>query len=146
MKSNNLVLTLKTSIPYQIKDVHTMSFRKCMIDNKSIIIFFAIQANQGGVIGIILNAQWYEPHSNSQEDIDAIERMQMFQVQWYVLVYWCICNYVILLKTFGSSFVSIFKNQRNSSSSFLKKIRMTKPPIVYVLCTIIAKCIDFNTY
>ncbi|CAN5972809.1 unnamed protein product [Sphagnum jensenii] len=40
------------------------------------------QANQGGVIGIILDAQWYEPYSNSQEDIEAIERMQMFQVQW----------------------------------------------------------------
>jgi beta-glucosidase/6-phospho-beta-glucosidase/beta-galactosidase len=87
MKSNNLVLTLKTSNPYQIKDVHAMSFKKCMIDNKSIVIFFATQANQGGVIGIILDAQWYEPHSNSQEDIEATERMQMFQVQWYVLMH-----------------------------------------------------------
>jgi beta-glucosidase len=78
------------SIPYQINDVHTMSFKKGMIDNKSIVNFFATQANQGGVIGIILDAQWYEPHSNSQEDIEAIERMQMFQVQWYVL---CIDTY-----------------------------------------------------
>jgi len=36
----------------------------------------------GTSIGIILDAQWYEPVSDRQEDIDAADRMMVFQIQW----------------------------------------------------------------
>jgi len=37
---------------------------------------------EGTSIGIILDSQWYEPVSDLQEDIDAADRMMVFQIQW----------------------------------------------------------------
>jgi len=45
--------------------------------------FIGKQAKQGGKVGIIADAQWYVPYSNSPADIEAVERMQAFQVRWY---------------------------------------------------------------
>lgn len=41
-----------------------------------------VQERQKGSIGIILDVQWYEPVSDLQEDIDAADRMMVFQIQW----------------------------------------------------------------
>lgn len=41
-----------------------------------------VMQRQGGSIGIILDVQWYEPISDLQEDIDAADRMMVFQIQW----------------------------------------------------------------
>jgi beta-glucosidase len=40
------------------------------------------QKNQGGKIGIAMNAIWYEPFSNSSEDKLAAERAQSFYMNW----------------------------------------------------------------
>lgn len=48
-------------------------------------IFVARQTKQGGKIGIVADAQWYEPYSDNPWDIAAVDRMQAFQVRWYVL-------------------------------------------------------------
>lgn len=41
-----------------------------------------VTQHQKGSIGIIMDVQWYEPISDLQEDIDAAERMMVFQTQW----------------------------------------------------------------
>lgn len=40
------------------------------------------QTKQGGKIGIVADAQWYEPYSDNPWDIAAVDRMQAFQVRW----------------------------------------------------------------
>ncbi|KEH36808.1 glycoside hydrolase family 1 protein [Medicago truncatula] len=42
------------------------------------------QKNQGGKIGIAMNAIWYEPFSNSTEDKLAAERTQSFYMNWFL--------------------------------------------------------------
>nr|XP_004486131.2 beta-glucosidase 47 [Cicer arietinum] len=42
------------------------------------------QKNQGGKIGIVMNAVWYEPFSNSSEDKLAAERAQSFNMNWFL--------------------------------------------------------------
>ncbi|XP_021821493.1 beta-glucosidase 45-like isoform X2 [Prunus avium] len=42
------------------------------------------QKKQGGSIGMIMNAVWYEPISNSLEDKLAAERAQSFYVNWFL--------------------------------------------------------------
>ncbi|KAG5622869.1 hypothetical protein H5410_008087 [Solanum commersonii] len=42
------------------------------------------QKRQGGMIGIALDIQWYEPFSNSSEDIAAAERARSFYVNWFL--------------------------------------------------------------
>ncbi|KAK6149783.1 hypothetical protein DH2020_017308 [Rehmannia glutinosa] len=39
---------------------------------------------QGGSIGIVMNAVWYEPFSNSTEDKLAAERAQSFYLNWFL--------------------------------------------------------------
>ncbi len=41
-----------------------------------------IQKKQGGSIGIVMNAIWYEPISNSLEDKLATERALSFYMNW----------------------------------------------------------------
>ena len=41
-----------------------------------------MQKKQGGSIGIVMNALWYEPVSNSLEDKLAVERGQSFYMNW----------------------------------------------------------------
>ncbi|CAN4083822.1 unnamed protein product [Withania somnifera] len=41
------------------------------------------QERQGGKIGISLDTQWYEPFTNSSEDIAATERARSFYVNWF---------------------------------------------------------------
>ncbi|KAJ1428758.1 Glycosyl hydrolases family 1, N-terminal conserved site [Sesbania bispinosa] len=42
------------------------------------------QKNQGGKIGIVMNAIWFEPISNSSEDKLAAERAQSFYMNWFL--------------------------------------------------------------
>ncbi|XVF27837.1 hypothetical protein REPUB_Repub14bG0143600 [Reevesia pubescens] len=42
------------------------------------------QKRQGGIIGIVMNAVWYEPISNSSEDKQAAERAQAFYMNWFL--------------------------------------------------------------
>ncbi|KAL6903510.1 hypothetical protein ACP4OV_004323 [Aristida adscensionis] len=41
------------------------------------------QAKQGGSIGIVIAMKWYEPLTNSTEDIRAARRAQSFEVEWF---------------------------------------------------------------
>jgi hypothetical protein len=41
-----------------------------------------LQGEQKGSIGITLDAQWHEPLTNSSEDANAAERMQLFAAGW----------------------------------------------------------------
>jgi len=41
-----------------------------------------VMQRPGASIGIILDVQWLEPVSDLQEDIDAADRMMVFQMQW----------------------------------------------------------------
>ncbi|XP_015065693.1 beta-glucosidase 18-like isoform X1 [Solanum pennellii] len=42
------------------------------------------QKRQGGMIGISLDTQWFEPFSNSSEDIAAAERARSFYINWFL--------------------------------------------------------------
>ncbi|CAI9087789.1 OLC1v1021958C1 [Oldenlandia corymbosa var. corymbosa] len=42
------------------------------------------QKTQGGSIGIVINAIWYEPFSDSSEDKSAAERAQSFFMNWFL--------------------------------------------------------------
>ncbi|XP_022716071.1 beta-glucosidase 46-like isoform X1 [Durio zibethinus] len=42
------------------------------------------QKQQGGSIGIVMNAIWYEPISNSLKDKQAAERTQAFYMNWFL--------------------------------------------------------------
>lgn len=42
------------------------------------------QKDQGGSIGIVMNAVWYEPFSNATEDRKAVERALSFYMNWFL--------------------------------------------------------------
>ena len=43
-----------------------------------------MQSQQGGSIGITLDAPWAEPLSDSPQDLEAAERLRMFVTGWWV--------------------------------------------------------------
>ncbi|KAH9328566.1 hypothetical protein KI387_000674, partial [Taxus chinensis] len=42
------------------------------------------QGDQGGLIGIVISAEWYEPLRNIPEDIEAADRMLAFHNAWFL--------------------------------------------------------------
>ena len=44
--------------------------------------FFAMQAKQMGSLGVAFDVIWFEPKTNSTEDIEATQRAQDFQLGW----------------------------------------------------------------
>ncbi|XP_006652510.1 beta-glucosidase 16-like isoform X3 [Oryza brachyantha] len=42
------------------------------------------QAKQGGSIGIVIAMKWYEPLTNTTEDVRAARRAQSFEVDWFL--------------------------------------------------------------
>ncbi|CAL5031057.1 unnamed protein product [Urochloa decumbens] len=42
------------------------------------------QAKQGGSIGIVIAMKWYEPLTNTTEDILAVRRAQSFELEWFL--------------------------------------------------------------
>ncbi|KAJ4959958.1 hypothetical protein NE237_019868 [Protea cynaroides] len=51
---------------------------------KEFFFIYAIQSQQHGALGISLNVIWFEPISNSTEDIEATQRAQDFQLGWFL--------------------------------------------------------------
>lgn len=49
---------------------------------KLVSFLLSIQKTQGGSVGIVLNAIWFEPISSSLEDKLAAERAQSFYMNW----------------------------------------------------------------
>jgi beta-glucosidase len=45
------------------------------------------QAKQGGSIGIVIAMKWYEPLTNTTEDILAARRAESFELEWYAIFY-----------------------------------------------------------
>ena len=43
-----------------------------------------MKAKQGGSIGIVIAMKWYEPLTNTTEDILAARRAESFELEWYV--------------------------------------------------------------
>ena len=43
-----------------------------------------VKAKQGGSIGIVIAMKWYEPLTNTTEDILAARRAESFELEWYV--------------------------------------------------------------
>ncbi|XLT52961.1 hypothetical protein HN873_045565, partial [Arachis hypogaea] len=41
-------------------------------------------AAQGGSLGIAFDVIWYEPATNTKEDIEAAQRAQDFQLGWFL--------------------------------------------------------------
>lgn len=48
----------------------------------SSVDFFGTQAKQKGSLGVAFDVIWYEPSTNSTEDIEATQRAQDFQLGW----------------------------------------------------------------
>lgn len=59
-----------------------MPFPHRYVNSQHSLFYAAFQKIQGGMIGISLDTQWYEPYSNSSEDIAATERARSFYVNW----------------------------------------------------------------
>jgi len=53
---------------------------------KFLISMANMQATQKGSLGIAFDVIWFEPMSNSQDDIDATQRAQDFQLGWWAYI------------------------------------------------------------
>lgn len=73
-------MSYKSLMQHSLRDIMNetikqfFSLLKCFLLN--------IQKKQGGSIGIVMNAVWYEPISDSWEDKLAAERGQSFYMNW----------------------------------------------------------------
>lgn len=47
---------------------------------------WGFKAKQGGSIGIVIAMKWYEPLTNTTEDILAARRAEAFELEWYVIL------------------------------------------------------------
>ena len=59
-----------------------MSFGLKTLKKDELSYFFAMQAKQQGSLGVAFDVIWFEPKTNSTEDIEATQRAQDFQLGW----------------------------------------------------------------
>ncbi|CAK7344578.1 unnamed protein product [Dovyalis caffra] len=71
-----------------IWDTFTEDFPERIADGSTgqqgIDFYNRYEASQNGQIGITLNARWYEPYSNSTDDINATQRTHDFNLGWFM--------------------------------------------------------------
>ncbi|XP_049382430.1 beta-glucosidase 18-like isoform X23 [Solanum stenotomum] len=104
------------------------------------------QKRQGGMIGIALDIQWYEPFSNSSEDIAATERARSFYFNWFL-------DPIILgrypkemVQILGSNLPNFSKNDLSKLSYGLDFIGINYYTANYIKDCLYAACEHGNTW
>ncbi|XP_015164558.1 beta-glucosidase 18-like isoform X2 [Solanum tuberosum] len=104
------------------------------------------QKRQGGMVGIALDIQWYEPFSNSSEDIAATERARSFYFNWFL-------DPIILgrypkemVQILGSNLPNFSKNDLSKLSYGLDFIGINYYTANYIKDCLYAACEHGNTW
>ncbi|KAK4347024.1 hypothetical protein RND71_033363 [Anisodus tanguticus] len=104
------------------------------------------QKRQGGMIGISLDTQWYEPFSNSSEDIAATEIARSFYVNWFL-------DPIILgrypkemVQILGSNLPDFSKNDSSKLSYGLDFIGINYYTAKYIKDCLYSACEHGNTW
>lgn len=65
-----------------VNDYFIKKKRRRLVFGLSVLIHLVFQASQGGKVGIALDAKWYEPLSDCEEDRAAASRAMDFGLGW----------------------------------------------------------------